>query len=697
MRIYNGIKAAILATLVVLFVSSCKTGSEHRFTNALIDETSPYLLQHAHNPVNWRPWNESVWEDAKTEDKLVIISVGYSSCHWCHVMEEETFEDEEVAKLMNENFISVKVDREERPDVDQVYMTATQLLTGSGGWPLNVIALPDGKPLYGGTYHTKAQWTEVLAEISKMYKEDPARAYEYGDRVARGIQAVNYVEKPEEEIPFEIETLAAGVDEWRTYWDLEWGGHTTDQKFMMPGNLLFLLHYAEKTEHPGTRDFVKTTLDKMMQGGLMDQIGGGFYRYSTDTYWKVPHFEKMLYDNAQALSLYAAGYKIFREMEYLNVIEHTVQFLDREMSNGEGAYYAALDADSEGEEGKYYVWTNEELRAVIGDTIELFSKYYGINPGSTWEEGKYVLFRELTDEEFCEANDMEPHELLQLKAGWNTRLLSARTERVKPGLDDKIITSWNALLITGLVDAFEATGQWQYLRKAKGIYEFLVANNQDDQGLLHTYKPGGKRNAGFLEDYAYMAHAGLRMYSATGELVFLEDARKWHVMAEERFSDETSGLLRYSEKSDLITTVIKTNDDVMPSANAVMAQNALLFGHIDYDKNTLERAEAMMATLYKTGTGNPENYSRWNTLLLQMLYPFYEIAVVGEGAKNLTPEVQREYLPNALIVQSTSDSDLPLFKGRFTEGDTFIYVCRNNTCKLPVRSTEAALEQLASW
>ena len=692
------IRKLAIALVVFPLIFSCKEkAQEFAYTNALANETSPYLLQHAHNPVNWRPWDESVWEDAKAEDKLVIISVGYSSCHWCHVMEEETFEDEEVAKLMNENFISVKVDREERPDVDHVYMTATTLLTGSAGWPLNVIVLPDGKPLYGGTYHTKKQWTEVLAEISKMYKEDPARAYQYGDRVAQGIQAVNFVEKPTEKIPFEETSLEVGMAEWRKFWDLEWGGHTTDQKFMMPGNLLFLLHHAQETEDASSRDFVKTTLDKMMQGGLMDQIGGGFYRYSTDAYWKVPHFEKMLYDNAQALSVYAAGYKNFGDLEYLNVIEQTVQFLDREMSNGEGAYYAALDADSEGEEGKYYIWTIEELQSVLGESYDLFSTYYGINPGSAWEEGKYVLFRELPDAEFAKANTLEDHELLKLKMGWQVQLMSERSKRVAPGLDDKIITSWNALLITGLVDAFEATGRWTYLQKAKGIYDFLKSNNQDDLGLMHTYKPGGKRNSGFLEDYSYLAHALLRLYSATGEALFLEDARALHIMAGDRFADEASGLYRYSETSELISTVVKTNDDVIPSANALMAQNAFLLGHIDYDKNLVNRAQEMVATLWNNSSQNPENYSQWNRLGLQMLYPFFEIAVVGEEIKDISPEIQKEYLPNALVVQSSTDSDLPLFKGRFSDGETYIYVCRDNTCKLPVQSTEAALKQLASW
>ena len=685
------------ACAIMMVIQACKSDPGHKFTNALIHETSPYLLQHAHNPVDWRPWSESVWEDAKVQDKLVIISVGYSSCHWCHVMEDETFEDEEVAQLMNENFISVKVDREERPDVDQVYMTATQLLTGSGGWPLNVIALPDGKPLYGGTYHTKTQWVEVLGEISKMYKEDAARAYQYGDRVAQGIQAVNFIEKPEENSPLEAEDLKKGMAEWREYWDLEWGGQTTDQKFMMPGNLLYLLHYAKEAGDSIPQAFVKTTLDKMMQGGLMDQIGGGFYRYSTDAYWKIPHFEKMLYDNAQALSLYAAGYKIFRDPEYQNVIEQTMYFLDREMSNGAGAYYAALDADSEGEEGKYYVWTTQELQSILQGEYELFSSYYGINPGSAWEDDRYVLFREVPDVDFCQANALESPEFLAKKAKWNEKLLNERSKRAAPGLDDKIITSWNALLITGMVDAFEATGERAYLQKARSIYDFLKAHNEDEAGLVHTYKEGGKRNAGFLEDYAFLIQGALKLYSATGEILYLDDARTLHAMAEEKFSDEASGLYRFNENNELIATVIKTNDDVIPSANAVMAQNAMVLGHIHYDKALLEESKNMLTAVWKNSSQNPENYSRWNTLAMQFIYPYFEIAVVGTESHSIAPEIRQEYLPNTLVVQSGMDSELPLFKGRYSDGETYIYVCRNNTCKLPVQTTEAALAQLASW
>ncbi|MBT8235977.1 MAG: thioredoxin domain-containing protein [Bacteroidia bacterium] len=689
-----------ISILLVLSIAlfGCKDKSkEHAYTNALIDETSPYLLQHAHNPVDWRPWSESIWEEAKAQDKLVIISVGYSSCHWCHVMEKETFEDVEVAELMNEKFISVKVDREERPDVDQVYMTATQLLTGSGGWPLNVIALPDGKPLYGGTYHTKSQWVEILTEVAASYEEDPATAYSYGDRVAQGIQSVNYVEKPLEETPFDTAQLQGSIEQWKDFWDLEWGGQKTDQKFMMPGNLMFLLQYWDATGDEDAKSFVKTTLDKMLMGGLMDQLGGGFYRYSTDTYWKVPHFEKMLYDNAQALSLYAAAYKVFKDPAYKEVIERTTTFLDRDLSNQQGAYYAALDADSEGVEGKYYTWTSEELQSLLTDEYDVFASYYGIHPDAAWEEDKYILYREISNDEFGKANNMDMNALQETKGSWHATLMEARSKRVAPGLDDKIITSWNALLISGYVDGYEATGNKDYLTKAEGVYDFLTTYNRDSDGLLHTYKEGGKRIAGFLEDYALMARACLGLYSATGASKYLEEGRDYQVLAETKFKDEASGMYRYNEGNELIATVVKTNDDVIPSPNAVMAENKLILGHIDYDTEMLDNSEAMVATILTRSSQNPDSYSHWNSVLLRMLYPYFEIAIVGDEASAKAQELQSRFLPNSLIVQTAVESQEPLFDSRFVEGETLIYVCQNHTCKLPVQTTEEALEQLASW
>ncbi|NNF18529.1 MAG: thioredoxin domain-containing protein, partial [Flavobacteriaceae bacterium] len=415
------IKLLIPALLsLFLIVSACKGESEkqekHEFTNALVDETSPYLLQHAHNPVNWRPWSEEALEEAAREDKLVLVSIGYSSCHWCHVMEEETFEDTAVAELMNKNFINIKVDREERPDIDQVYMTALQLLQGSGGWPLNVITLPDGKPLYGGTYHTKEEWMTVLQEISSLYKESPERAREYADKVAQGIQAVNLVSKPAEDQSLNQQKVNQIVNTWEPQWDLEYGGQKGQQKFMLPVNLSFLMQFAYLGQEEHALSFVRTTMDQMARGGVYDQLGGGFYRYSTDDRWQVPHFEKMLYDNAQLIALYAEGYSLLKNQEYAKVIEETTNWLEREMRHPDGAYYAALDADSEGEEGKFYTWKTDSLETVLGSSYDEFAAYYGIQGRQPWENNTYILSRPQTDSVFMTSNGMDKKTLDRRKA-----------------------------------------------------------------------------------------------------------------------------------------------------------------------------------------------------------------------------------------------------------------------------------------
>jgi len=376
---------------------SCKEKSQedtaNTFTNDLIHETSPYLLQHAHNPVNWRAWNAQIFEEAQKENKLVLLSIGYSSCHWCHVMERETFEDEEVAKMMNENYINVKVDREERPDIDQVYQTAIQLIGQNGGWPLNAITLPNGKPLYLGTYLPKKQWGEVLQKVNDLYRENPEQANSYADGLSQGIQETNLLEISSEFEKLTMEALETSVSNWKPEWDTYLGGDKGTQKFMSFNALNFLLDYAVLANDEETKKHVKNTLDKMANGGIYDHIGGGFYRYSTDPKWKVPHFEKMLYDNAQAIGLYSKAYGIFEEPRYKDIVYETVTFLDREMKNSAGGYYATLDADSDGEEGKFYVWTIKELKSILEKDYEIFAKYFNVQEQNVWEGNKYILYK----------------------------------------------------------------------------------------------------------------------------------------------------------------------------------------------------------------------------------------------------------------------------------------------------------------
>lgn len=689
------------AFFVILMVS-CKEKNigqeEHKFTNALINETSPYLLQHAHNPVDWRSWSQDALDDAKKEGKLVLISIGYSSCHWCHVMEKETFEDEEVAKMMNENFINIKVDREERPDVDQVYMTAVQGMTGTGGgWPLNVIALPNGKPIYGNTYHTKKQWISVLTKISDLYKSDPEKANRVGDGVAEGVQNVNIIEPSSDFESLSKEVLHESVDNWKPKWDKKWGGNKGVQKFPTPVTLDFLLDYATLTGDESVKEHVKNTLDKIATGGLYDHLAGGFYRYSVDDKWKVPHFEKMLYDNAQLISLYSKAYTVFKEPEYQNVVKETIAFLDREMKNPEGGYYATLDADSDGEEGKFYVWKEEKLKSIINTDFELFSDYFNIKNRNIWEHGNYVLEKTVLDTEFVKEHKLELVDFEVKKEKWRIALLLERAKRVRPGTDDKILTSWNALLINGFVDAYKAFGTIEFLDKAESTFNFIKENSYQENELEHSYKERGKHNSGFLDDYAFLANASLNLYGTTLNSDYLEFSKKLMEIAEVDFNDAPSGMYKYNKGEELIAKIIKIDDGARPSANAVMAHNLFRLGHINYDMESLNKSKSMLSSMTPSIVEYANGYSKWEALLLQTTYPFYEVAIVGVNANTLTKEMNTFFIPNTLTVGSTTESDLPLFQNRYDENGTLIYVCRDNACKLPVETVGEALEQLNNF
>lgn len=692
----NLIKIVGLLVFVLLIVSSCKessqnTAEQHQYTNALINETSPYLLQHAHNPVDWRPWSQAALDEAKEKNKLVLVSIGYSSCHWCHVMEEETFENDSIAQLMNENFVNIKVDREERPDIDQIYMTAVQLMQGNGGWPLNVITLPNGKPLYGGTYHTKDQWQQVLTEISKLYKEDPKKAEEYSDMVAEGVQEMNLISPSTDFELLNKELLTESLQHWKPNWDTVWGGDKREEKFMLPINLDFLMDYALLADDSETLKQVELTLDKMAMGGIYDHVAGGFYRYSTDTEWKVPHFEKMLYDNAQAISLYAKAYKVFHKPEYKNIILGTISFLEREMKNPEGAYYAALDAQSEGKEGKFYVWTETELKEILQEDLTLFSAYYAIQKENVWEDDSYVLSKSLDDDTFSAEHSIPLSQLHTLKSKWHEKLLTVRTKRVRPRTDDKILVSWNALLINGYVDAYTALGTPAYLDAAIDILHTLRSQGYTNGELGHSYKKDSKHIPGFLEDYSLLANAALNLYSASLDTEFLKLAEVLTETAQEKFDDPASGMYTYNQGNELIAKIIKTDDGVIPSPNAIMAQNLLLLGHIKYDKTAQKKAKKMLTSMIKFTSETPYSYAKWNSLLLQTTYPFYEVAIVGDKAKNLVAVMGNQYVPNILLVGSTAESELALFEGRYAEDGTYIYVCRDNTCKLPVKTVKEAI------
>lgn len=694
----------ILLSLFTVTIISCKgQNSEsmtHQYTNALINETSPYLLQHAHNPVNWHPWNTKTLTKAKEEKKLMLISVGYAACHWCHVMEHESFEDSLVAQVMNKNFINIKVDREERPDVDQVYMNAVQLMTGRGGWPLNVIALPDGRPVWGGTYFKKEQWMDVLEQISKMYAEKPEKLFEYADKLEQGIKALDVVTINTDEPVFEKSYIDEALQNWSKNFDNNYGGMNRAPKFMMPNNYHFLLRYAYQTNDKTLQEHVNLTLTKIAYGGVYDQIGGGFARYSVDTKWHVPHFEKMLYDNAQLVSLYTDAYLITKNKLYKDVVTETLQFVKEEMTTKQGAFYSSLDAssktpDGEIEEGAFYVWTKDELKAVLGVDFELFSDYYNVNNYGLWEHGNYVLIRKDDDTSFIKKHDISIETLNLKKSDWKSNLVKARNKRTKPRLDDKTLTSWNALMLKAYTDAYRVFGNTDYLAAAEKNAHFITNNMlREDGGLNHNYKAGKSTINGYLEDYAATIDAFLALYESTLNDTWLTTARDLANYSFDHFFEEKSKMFFFTSNEDqsLVSRSIEYRDNVIPASNSIMAKNLFKLSHYFDNAHYSTTALSMLNNVKPEMQEYPSGYSNWFDLMLNYALPYYEVAIVGADAKQKITELNKTYLPNKLIAASTAENNMPLLENRYNPDDTFIYVCVNKACKLPVTEVSKAIK-----
>ncbi len=666
-------------------------------TNALIQSTSPYLLQHAHNPVNWFPWNEQTIQKAKAENKLLLVSIGYSSCHWCHVMEHESFEDETVARVMNEHFVCIKVDREERPDVDQYYMTAIHLMGEQGGWPLNMVALPDGRPVWGGTYFPKETWVNNLLSVSQFWKENPEKTLEYVQKLQQGIQQVSLPVAAEEVPPANRELISRAVTNWKQNFDFENGGRLGAPKFPMPGNLDFLLYYGGIKNDVQVLDFVKLSLGKMAKGGIYDQVGGGFARYSVDEKWKVPHFEKMLYDNGQLLSVYSKGYQLFQEEEFKTVVYETTDFLERELFDETGAFYSSLDADSEGEEGKFYVWKPAELKPLLNEDYELFSRYFNVNSKGFWEQGNYILLREGSAETFARENDLTVDALQQKVKRWKGILLQERSKRTRPGLDDKTLASWNALVIQGLADAFKAFGDERFKNLAIKNARFVSENMMQPGGkLFHSWKQGKSSVDGFLEDYALVVQGFVSLFEITGEQHWLEVAEQLTEFTFTHFYDEDSGLFFFSGKNQqaVLTNHFQNEDNVIPSANSVMANNLhklyLVLGKPGY----LSVVKTMLGHITPLFAKYPHAFANWGNLMLKLTEPNYEVVVCGEQAAQKLKEMQRGFYPNVVWAFSEGKSDVPLLKGRYVAGKTLIYICREGSCQLPVEEVEKAKKQI---
>ncbi|MXV15566.1 thioredoxin domain-containing protein [Hufsiella ginkgonis] len=668
--------------------------------NKLIGETSPYLQQHAHNPVNWYPWGDEALDLAVKENKLILVSIGYSACHWCHVMEHESFEDESVAAIMNAHFVCIKIDREERPDIDQVYMYAVQLMTGGGGWPLNCFCLPDQRPVYGGTYFRNGDWKNLLLNLSAFWRDRPAEAVEYAERLTEGIRNS---EIPGIAEPVDLYTTRHLEDiftPWKRYFDTTAGGYNRAPKFPLPNNWQFMFRYAWLMEDDAANLVARLTLEKMAYGGIYDHIGGGFARYSVDGEWHVPHFEKMLYDNAQLVSLYAEGYRYCGDPLYKQVVFETLDWLEREMTSPEGGFYSALDADSEGTEGKFYTFTRSELQELLGGDEPVFSTYFNVTETGNWQEEHTNIFKRKEDDSaVAHKLGMPETEMLKILARAKDKVARYRDTRIRPGLDNKILASWNGLMIRGLVDAYDAFAERPFLdsalKNARFVKEHLVLPDNSIKRLYQASPGEGWNGAGFLDDYAFIIDGFIALYEATFDENWLSDARKLADYAIAHFFDRQSGLFFYTSAGDkaLIARKLEIMDNVIPSSNSMMAHNLYRLGHLFNDDKYVATARQMLANVFPHIKGYGSSYSNWAGLLLFEVFGLYEIAITGQGSMEKRQELATHYVPNKILFGGKTGT-LPLLADKWLP-ETKIFVCKNRTCQLPVSEVAEALEQIS--
>lgn len=652
------------------------------------------MLQHAYNPVDWHPWNDDTLDEARKLGKMMLVSIGYSACHWCHVMERESFEDEAIARIMNENFICVKVDREERPDVDQVYMNAVQLITGSGGWPLNVFTLPDGKPFFGGTYFRKDQWAELLQNIGLLFETRRKDLEAQAEELTKGVIRTDLIAAPDKESGIDPEDGRVMTTKLKSRFDKSHGGSQGAPKFPLPVNYLFLLNYSYFEGDREVTDHIDLTLKRMALGGIYDQLGGGFARYSVDTIWKVPHFEKMLYDNAQLVSLYSRAFKATGNSLHKETVKETLKFIKREMTHPAGGFYSALDADSEGVEGKFYTWTADEIDALLGKRSGFIKKFYQVEGLGKWEDGQSILMRSGTAKEFAAVIGTDTASFKKLLNGSKKVLLRERNKRVRPGLDNKILTSWNALMIKGHVDAYRALDEKKYLERALKNQAFIEKHlAREDGGLYHTWKDYKASVNGFLEDYCFYIDALLELYQVTFDEAFLQRASGLAAYTVENFLNKENGLFFFTSKQDreLIARKTEVHDSVIPSGNSAMAIALFNLGHLTDKPEYIEMSEMMYRAIRNDMLKYPSAYANWGILGLKLSRPHFNVAITGKEAPGLASALQRNYLPNILVAGTESGSKLPLLEGRHDEQRTRIFVCSGKSCKLPVEKVMDAI------
>ena len=672
-------------------------------SNRLENETSPYLLQHAHNPVDWFPWGDEALQKAKKENKPILISIGYAACHWCHVMEKESFENEETAAIMNENFINIKIDREERPDLDNIYMDAVQTMTGSGGWPLNVFLTPEKKPFFGGTYFpprrafNRSSWPEVLVAVSNAFREKRDEIDKQAESLTARLLASNSLgdqrltsgtDISKEKMDELFENLMKSADK-------AWGGFGKAPKFPQTFSIQFLLRYYNVTKNRDALNQACLSLDKMIQGGIYDQLGGGFARYSTDSEWLVPHFEKMLYDNALLVSVLAEAYQVTKNERYREVIDQTIGFVKREMMNPLGGFYSALDADSESEEGKFYVWKFNEVVKLVANA-EIFSQFLDITQGGNWE-GKNILRVKTPAAEFARAKNISIEELRSVIENGRSVLFSERQKRIRPALDDKIILSWNALMNVALSKAFAATGNDEYRDLAMNNMEFLTTHfkNKSNEYFHRTWKNNQAKNFACLDDYAFLVQALLHLQEITGEVDWMFKAKDITEYVMKNFYEEETDFFVFtdSRQNDLIFRKKEVYDGATPSGNATMANNICRLSILLNIPEWKTRAERMVSSLSNVIVRYPTSFGVWAMLLAEIVDGIKEVVVVGGGASILAKRLLAEYIPHKIfMVSETGKEQLPLLTGKTPIDKPLIYLCREYSCLKPVTDVKQLLE-----
>lgn len=676
--------------------------TDHPFTNRLAKASSPYLLQHAHNPVDWYPWGKEALEKAQKEDKPIIVSIGYSACHWCHVMERESFENPDIAEIMNAHFVCIKVDREERPDVDQIYMDAVHAMGLQGGWPLNVFLLPDQRPFYGGTYFPPNGWAQLCNQVGKVFKEQRAEL----ERSAEGfMQSIGRSEVDKYGLEqgkgtFSKEVLHDMFQQFAENFDLNKGGNNRAPKFPMPVIYQFLLREGSINQNQEALDHVTRTLDHMAWGGLYDQVGGGFTRYSTDMDWFVPHFEKMLYDNGQLVSLYSEAYQVTKKPLYKQIVYQTIDWLEREMTSPEGGFYSALDADSEGEEGKFYLWTEDEFRKILGPDAGILIDYYNINSGN-WEPGKNIPFRAEADEDFAKKHGLKVDELEDLVASANIRLLTTRSQRIRPGLDDKILTGWNGLMLTGLCNAYSVFGEQKFLELALRNAQFILTKSFDNGTLKRNFKDGNASIDAYLEDYAAVIQGFIGLYQVTFDESWLRYADALTQTTLKSFYHPEEELFYFTADTSetLIARKKEIFDNVIPSSNTMMAHNLYFLGILLDKQDYIDKSRAMAERVNRIVTLAPQDLAYWASFYTYLTYPTAEIAIVSNEPQKSMNELSQFFIPNKVLVakKSGESSDLTLLEGReMIDGKSTFYVCYNKSCQLPVSTAEEVLDQIVS-